>query len=957
MCDDPVPAPPPQKARGRGRNVIAVVASLCVGGTDNFFPGNSVTSDVTMEKDDEPPIKKVRGRKAKLADAPPPERLAKRPRDERGTVALSAEPPAHPKKCHSVISLSLNKCLVTKECKPSIDRMVDTATWAVQRTMWFANLVILRILEDGHAPPPLTRDLLYRCFQYSCQQTLRNASSSVVFDHVTNEVFKARLKKLNHVLAEQNKGHAEPLNKHKPISYPKRASNAEKSEVLSSETRKLLVGSAELTHDEHAAATQIGHALMAKTAGDKQAVLKCNAIFDRVRDDGGFNDPSLWRPEGAMPILTQNGQVIAGTFRATGLADQMEQTIIAELLPNIRTYIQQTYRPRRRVFLEDIIGQKFKTKSHCSRVVTHLTKILDGEAPALVVGTPIDWASVRGRIKTAALCKSFEVEIAEAESAGLLAKCIEILGGLATAPATDKNLEVNPELFLQPMHHIQQYRTDVHDRLMQLIGENGGVFPARTSPAELIHDADGEDDTDLLEECAIEYEADPDVYRKPFALLPLRSGQSVFIFVDKTRASSMGLHVAEGDQWSNEMFDFAQSLKGPKRAKIIHTSFRTDGVQIKVAIERKGMPSDLLRLRGFKGISAQMSNSVETEERGVFEVEKTHVSNLAALISRGVIGLDPGVKDVYTSVCSTTNGYSVPRHVSNDQWANMQRTKLIKHKDYKWRRVSGVSSRTPTTNSILTELSLRSLRVSLYADFLHGIVYRMKVAEQLAAYQTRRNRRVYRFSRLLATKSANDRLADAIIAHGPVRRRGSPRVSRIEAAFLSPIVVFGGGQYASGGNGLASVPRKAVIRNISHKTVVCIADEFLTSQKCSVCDNQLIDPDLRPQTLGKRIGIKRKFTNPQKRRLRQCSSEACCVLRGESRDDDVNRTCYHRHWNRDVNAARNILEVGMHWWNHGTRPVALRRQSDHNRVPQPARNVPENMKSVSDMDITSLTLS
>ena len=180
---------------------------------------------------------------------------------------------------------------------------------------------------------------------------------------------------------------------------------------------------------------------------------------------------------------------------------------------------------------------------------------------------------------------------------------------------------------------------------------------------------------------------------------------------------------------------------------------------------------------------------------------------------------------------------------------------------------------------------------------------------------------------ILATQSATARVCNAIMHHGNVLPRAPPgtrRKSRHIGNRLNPVVVFGGGQYASGGNGLASVPRKALIRELGHKTVVVIADEYKTSQMCCKCGTKLTNPDLRPSRRGVRIGEKREFALCDSRRLRQCQSEACS--KSESSDDDVKKK-YAMHWNRDTNAAINILQVGVEWLLRGVRPANLRRST------------------------------
>jgi len=874
---------------------------------------------------------------------PPSKRVRRRERPSVGDVCndlrsnkhLTEATDVHPEKledARTVVSISLKKCLVdTERCTLAyIERMVDATTWASQRTMWMANLVVLKCLENDLEPPALTRDFLFKCFQYSCQAKMRGAIDKRPFDYDTSEIHQAQRAKVNARLKIQG------------VSLLKACMvKSYQDEVL--------------TPQERDVALAVAGGKTQKREQEARALAMCDEMFVRIRVDAGFDDLTIWCPDSARPSKTKSGQIVKGAFEVAGLSDQMEQVIRAELVPNAITYISESYRQRRRVYIEDVMSKFFKTKAHTSRVATHMEQIIDGVVPALLDGVEIDWTPVRGRIRTDKLRKSFEEELKLAESGDdqnrtFRDECVDVIKCMKSIPATTENLKKQPHAFLRPMHYIQRQRCDALDWIQQVAAEVDGdaVNKPNVDRNEAVGDEEDEESDEEDEGAALTEGLRYDIkkYRSVFALLPMRKGHASFLFLDKKRAESMGLPVSDEDSWSSTIFKFSDSLAPDRLNRIIHNSFRTDGVQIKVSLQRPGCPSDILSKRGFAKLHSRTSDVLELERRGVFELTNTHSLDHTNLLKRGVVGLDPGVKDVYTSVMNSTAEIQRrdSHHISNDEWSHLQRTRLIRRKDHGWRTVSGIALRSPMENSILTGLSLRSPKVGRYTDLLVAVKYRMLNAKTMWSYQMRRNRRVYRFSRLIATKSATERACDAIIHHRRVfprvkdhkrvkktrqRRRGrtrKPKESLHTDVKLRPIVVFGGGQYASGGNGLASVPRKALIATIAHKTVVCIADENNTSQKCSDCGSQLVHPDLRPLVNNCRIGRERKFTIPQKRRLRQCTSETCSGIRSQSHADGVRET-YHKHWNRDVNAAINILNIGIEWWTHHRRPRALCRKS------------------------------
>jgi hypothetical protein len=835
------------------------------------------------------PMKQIRG-------------TAKRPADDHST-----KPPKVPqalKESRTTVSLSLRKCLVSTGDKANaevnaIDEMVAATTWAAQRTMMFANLLVLKRLENGREPCALDRDFFFRCFQYSCQAKVNGERTKKPVDYLPGELWRAKRRKVN----ERRKELGEP-----PLESPR------DDAIFTQE---------ELDENELQLACDRADERKKNREQEQHDLKQCMADFDQVRTQGEFDKTAMWRPNPVQAVLTKSGEPKAGAFVNPGVSDHIEALIHGEIISNATTYIATSFVARRRLYLEDSISCFFKTSSHRARVVTVLLQHLDTNV-RLHPESTIDWKPVFSRIRTAELVKSFRVELEDALKNGLIPKCSELLTQLGNAPpATPVNLKAEPHKFLRQMHVIQKARDLVLSGIQQADAENA-------------EESDALEDEVEQADAALDYQ-DRVKYRSVFSLLPNRSGQSVFIFITTKSAASMkALDMDSLDSWYDKIFDFSKALGRGKLANVIPKSFRTDGVQLKVSLKRPGSTSDLMVKRGFGSLRGRCTAEIESTRRGIFELQETLAQSIETLEERGVVGLDPGRKDVYSSVMNQTerlhdlsNHKPHSHHLSNEQWSQLQRTRMIRAKDRKWRRVTGVARPSSGRASVLGALSIYSLRVGDYDALLASVGYRLSEAQILADYQTRRNRRVFRFSRLLATKSATARVCNSIMHHTEVLPRvpsGTRRKGRLSGRLRrpNPIVVFGGGQYASGGGGLASVPRKALIRELGHKTVVVIADEYKTSQMCCKCGTKLIDPDLRCSIGGCRIGEKRRFAAPDSRRLRQCPSEAC--LQSESHDDDSSKV-FARHWNRDTNAAINILQVGMRWWDQGVRPDALRRST------------------------------
>jgi hypothetical protein len=840
----------------------------------------------------------------------------------------------------TTVSLSLKKCLIDKKHAVQINGMVDRVTWAASNIMWTLNLLVLKCLEYDIDPPPLERDLFHDIYKRFCLDKVIVRAPWT--DSTALELDKARAAKVRQVEDEADMNAGLPKRKRKrghtlsrveldavhltaeeaaeaqararrkaPTDYTsleldkardtkirKGEDEDDKSAGLPKRKRergqrssRVMLDAVQLTEKEVAGAQKLADKSEMLRIGKETAKVSWKPILELVICDLEGLHLSSWRPEGPLK----------------GESDQVETLIHSQLVPNSITYVKETYRARRRVHLQTGISRFFKTKSHVSRVATRLIEEVDTRGAIYTPDGQIDWTPVFGRVRTHTLLASFKNEMRDALSAGLEAHCTNLIRGLLQdLPASVKNLETQPHRFLRSLH------------VMQV---------ARESANGLIMDAEDESDSEEEDDATEDFQAvdDRPSLQKQFTLLPLKSGRAVFISLDPKRATSMKCFpladISLGLKWYDGFLDPTRGIRGQSKQGSIMPNFQTDGVQLKVFLTREKVPADGLLEKGYARISARTTDSLRNEATGVYILENT---SPGIGPYREIVGLDPGVRDVYTSVQS---GCRRSRSVSNRQWSQLQRSKLIRRKDYRWKReVLGLTS-------VLQQMGETHTKSSAYCNLLKAVKLRLTSKKTLWEYQMRRNRRVYRFSSLLARNSALDRMSDAIVQHRPVskRQRGRWKHGHREGHnAMNPIIAFGGGQFRSGGSGLMSVPRKAIIKRLSHRTAVVIVDEYKTSQMCSDCGNKLTDPDQRHRSKdGSPHGAVQPYTKKDKTRLRRCQSDACAIHSNEGVSTGLVR---HRHWNRDVNAAINMLSVAVKWLDEQERPSQLRRPESTNQM-------------------------
>jgi hypothetical protein len=107
------------------------------------------------------------------------------------------------------------------------------------------------------------------------------------------------------------------------------------------------------------------------------------------------------------------------------------------------------------------------------------------------------------------------------------------------------------------------------------------------------------------------------------------------------------------------------------------------------------------------------------------------------------------------------------------------------------------------------------------------------------------------------------------------------------------VIAYGGGKFSPNSRGHPPTPNKHLFLELKRRTRARLVPEFRTSKMCSLCDHELVQS---------------RFWS-----IKSCN----------------NNNCWTR-WNRDVNAARNIMRVFLHMnANGGYRPEAFRRGNPH----------------------------
>jgi len=267
-----------------------------------------------------------------------------------------------------------------------------------------------------------------------------------------------------------------------------------------------------------------------------------------------------------------------------------------------------------------------------------------------------------------------------------------------------------------------------------------------------------------------------------------------------------------------------------------------------------------------------------------------------------VVGLDPGRthlfvatdEDGVVSRCSTGEYRAKARFKDRARWTiNSMRGFRDTRPDGTGRQLHEILLDTPTP------------RVSALEAYKIHLRYVLQHLPLMLGFYGRHKTRQWRWKAQIYRAKALDQVCRRVTGRQPA----------------TTLVGFGAAGFVGPG------PVKAFKRRLRQHCRVVEVDEYLTSQICSRCQERELEglPCSQPAP-----GTSRLYA------LRRCLNERCRL------SSDSQRSVI---WDRDVNAARNILHVFLYQNHHqGRRPTAFMRPppkpdqiQDHNVVTQPSR--------------------
>ena len=325
-----------------------------------------------------------------------------------------------------------------------------------------------------------------------------------------------------------------------------------------------------------------------------------------------------------------------------------------------------------------------------------------------------------------------------------------------------------------------------------------------------------------------------------------------------------------------------QKIKSDKELAIQHVSFTISGMKKDDSVDEKTLKDERTKLKNMKKeFEAWMKkrHSIESlptdfqmtvDDDGIFECISGHT----------IVGLDPGVRSPATWIVHDSDSQRQHQQWkvqdgathSNDEtrykggtiyngWLRFESGQKLFQRKMK-RRMSLYCPdllNTPTTKTSLMDDLITSYAFqcrhlpSIIAGYFGGDKWFQK--QKMKQFVRKKRAVEHMVSRITGTNNKEDQ-SSVIVAHGD-------------------------GDFAGTMRGVPPVMTKSLTKKLCQDTTTIFVNEFLTSQRCSCCLS--------------------KMTKEKRFRVKRCS----------------NSDCIRTFWNRDTNAAINILNSFLYEVTHG----------------------------------------
>lgn len=330
----------------------------------------------------------------------------------------------------------------------------------------------------------------------------------------------------------------------------------------------------------------------------------------------------------------------------------------------------------------------------------------------------------------------------------------------------------------------------------------------------------------------------------------------------------------EQSKWFKHFFKIPKRFMTPGIDKtVFNFMIKTDGVGASVVLARWKKKVKKTEYDGDKKAYAKMM-----QEKKKLERERDHDRLRSILIQEGsiYIGVDPGKKDVMTSI---VEGERVGKHWSNDRYYTESKFRVRRVKATRYIQESGLhtynNGMPAYASGLYSSFKMRYLAHVLGSvDFTH--LFDLKCSHRY---------KKLRWSSYMHNQKTVRKFCEELIADNDRSKT---------------VICFGDASFSHNLKGTATSPKQERFKKCFRLIGCNVYDtpEYNSSQVCTNC--------LKPQRLEPGCKSKKVI---EKHFVRSCIEKTCQTI-----------------WNRDVNAALNMIKIGKGLILEGSKPEVFSHQ-------------------------------